>query len=478
VRRAFSSFAVWCSGLGVASSAALAQPVPVVVSQSQGRTPPSDRLAAILRLAGPEARGGADLARDLTQRFGRFAPQDDILRAQRREVDAGVQAYFGNGGPRESRRRLTAAIQPMEAAREALELREDNRASYLRALVMLGRIALEEHDGTTADAWFRRAITFDPPWTPSTSDHPPPVVTRYQQLRPAPSRETNAAPVALRVRAPREGCTVTVDGRALAGTAAEQTVSVAPGEHRVVVNCGQPSRVRAVAVSSREATVAVDPRFDTALQLTGAPSLNYASARDDDDFLVGDAATLGASLDARRVLVVDADAVHVIDVVARREVSAIPLQASDLGPRVRAALTAPVPADAPPTVTPHPPAGEAPSRGPGVAPWLVVGLGGAAAIAGGVLLGVSVSNARAALAMCPAEGCTEDSLAQVEGPYDDARLLHTVGITALAAGGVLVVGGLVWYFVAPRGTASARRALPWRVGWARGGPSVDWMVSF
>ena len=80
--------------------------------------------------------------------------------------------------------------------------------------------------------------------------------------------------------------------------------------------------------------------------------------------------------------------------------------------------------------------------------------------------------------MCPAEGCTEDSLAQVEGPYNDARLLHTIGITSLAGGGVLVVGGLVWYFVAPRGTASAQRALPLRVGWTRGGPSVDLTVSF
>lgn len=478
VRRVVCSFVLWCSGLCVASSVALAQPVPVVVSQSQGRTPPNDRLAAILRLAGPEARSGADLARDLTQRFGRFAPQDDLLRTQRREVDAGIQAYFGSGGPREARRRLTAAVQPMEASREALELREDNRASYLRALVMLGRIEFEDRNGAAADTWFRRAITFDAAWTPSTNDHPPPVVTRYQQLRPATSREASGAPVALRVRAPREGCTINVDGRALPGTAAEQSANVAPGEHRVVVNCGQPSRVRTVTVSSREASVAVDPRFDTTLQLTGTASLNYAGTRDKDDFLVGDAAALGASLDARRVVVVDADAVHVIDVTAHREVAAIPLNASDLGPRVRTALSAPVPPEAPPTTTPHPPEGEAPSRGPGVAPWLVVGLGGAAAIAGGVLLGVSVSNAQAALAMCPAEGCTEDSLAQVEGPYNDARLLHTIGITTLAAGGVLVVGGLVWYFVAPRRVGSAQRALPLRVGWVRGGPSVDLTVSF
>jgi tetratricopeptide (TPR) repeat protein len=101
---------------------------------------------------------------------------------------------------------------------------------------------------------------------------------------------------------------------------------------------------------------------------------------------------------------------------------------------------------------------EQPSGGHTVAPWIVVGAGGVAAIAGGIFLGLGqgeVSHSR--------QGCTSNpdgSLActpLVTTPDgQDRKTLNSRGTTlsnvGLVVGGVglaAVIGGLVWHFIEP-----------------------------
>jgi hypothetical protein len=102
-------------------------------------------------------------------------------------------------------------------------------------------------------------------------------------------------------------------------------------------------------------------------------------------------------------------------------------------------------------------AGEAPPpRGPGVAPWIVVGVGAAGLAAAGVFFGLASSAQSERDGACTAGvGCLPVAKEHDARYRDDALY----GNFALGVGAALVVGGVVWYLVArPRASAVASSA--------------------
>jgi hypothetical protein len=90
------------------------------------------------------------------------------------------------------------------------------------------------------------------------------------------------------------------------------------------------------------------------------------------------------------------------------------------------------------------------SSGPGAGPWVLVGIGGAAAVAGGVML-VLGENARGERDRnCPNGACAgENELRTATDAQDLYLALNPAGIAALAVGGTAIIGGLLWYALAP-----------------------------
>lgn len=81
--------------------------------------------------------------------------------------------------------------------------------------------------------------------------------------------------------------------------------------------------------------------------------------------------------------------------------------------------------------------GAAAEVGPGVGPWILVGTGGAAIVAGVSLL------VAAEVTKGPSSGATQRS---AERAWDDARTLNISGWTVGAVGLAALCGGLGWYF--------------------------------
>lgn len=87
-------------------------------------------------------------------------------------------------------------------------------------------------------------------------------------------------------------------------------------------------------------------------------------------------------------------------------------------------------------------------EGPGSTPWIVAAIGGAAAVAGGVLLGVGAADLSAANS---APAATPPS--EVDSSRDTAYILIGVGVGFLVAGLGTLIGGLYWGLTSPRGGA-------------------------
>ncbi len=92
--------------------------------------------------------------------------------------------------------------------------------------------------------------------------------------------------------------------------------------------------------------------------------------------------------------------------------------------------------------------------GPGVAPWVVVGVGAAAGIAGGAMLGVGMANLADVQDKCPGGVCPRDKFssdAEWEKASRDGdkgpRTMTTLGGVVLGVGVAAIGGGLIWYFV-------------------------------
>ncbi len=452
-----------------APASIVAQAVPVLAVTVQDRPPPADLVTRVAAAVGADARHGAALSTALAERFGRYAPHDDVARAEREELLAATRAYF-ESGPR-TRRRIEAATHALEALQDALESRADSRAVYTDALVTLARIELQTQRPQAADEWLRRLLTFDPGWTPPGVC--PPLIT---QRLPGLRASLSSATVALTVRTPREGCAVTVDGVALPGAGRERTASVAPGAHRVAASCDRPSRVHTVTVTAAApAAVTLDPRLDGALALEASPGVVYPAASEAERYLADDAAAVGAALDARHVIAVDAERVRVIDVPSRTVRATLASDAADLAAQVDAALAARPPPVLATVVTP-----EAPPRvGPGVGPWVLLGAAGAAAAAGAVFMVLRNAAFDDAVAGCAAGpdgvrqcgNLTGVQSVDARASYDTATGYNTAAVVGFGVAGAAAVSGALWLLLAPRSApvvsaSASTRGAALQAGWS------------
>ncbi len=97
-----------------------------------------------------------------------------------------------------------------------------------------------------------------------------------------------------------------------------------------------------------------------------------------------------------------------------------------------------------------------PASGGDVAPWILFGIGAAVAIAGGVLLGIGLSD-RATVEDAPDGAVWADG---ADEAYARGPALLTSGIVLLPAGVLLGVIGVVWALAAPSGERIALRIGP------------------
>ncbi len=454
-------FAIAVAGSLVGASAS-ADPVPVLTVSVRDRGPSAEQVAAVVTSLGADARSGDELRRDLLTRFGRYAPQEDVLRPQREAITAGENAYFAQGRAA-GRRRIQPALTAMEAAPEALELQENNRAAYLKGLFLLARMAHEERHPDEAETWLRRAFAFDPWWMPSNYDCPErfrPIVAR---LRPAAA--TSSAPTAtgtLSVRAPREGCTLSVDDTRSPSTAQTVSQSVPARTHRVSLRCAEVSRVRSVTITAgATASLVMDPRLDALLRVAELPGLNYQTAPESPAVVVSDAAAVGASLGVERVVLLTGDHPLVVDVrrgeVVHDAMSAQVERSLGLG------AASPAPVGVAPPVDPRVDTTPRSTRGPGAGPWVLVGVGAGALVAGGVFFYLRGAPLDSFEDICPGGTCADEAARTRATPFrDDASLYTTLAFVSAGVGVAAVAGGLIWYAVAPRRSSPvALRASPW-----------------
>jgi len=98
-----------------------------------------------------------------------------------------------------------------------------------------------------------------------------------------------------------------------------------------------------------------------------------------------------------------------------------------------------------PQPTPPPPPVTSTDAGPG--PWIVVGIGGAAIVAGAVLMGVAAAD------VASVEGATRGTRWEtVEGAYARSEAESIAGAVLLGVGGAAVIGGIVWAVTGSGGT--------------------------
>jgi hypothetical protein len=431
-----------------------AQGVPVMVVTVQERAPSAAVLARVVSAIGTDARSGTALTTAIAERFGRFAPQDDSLQPQREAITRAVDVFF-NVSPERSRPRFLAALGIMEQSRNALELREENRASYLRALMMLARVETESArpNAAAADVWLQRALAFDPVYTPTPHDYPPTITDRYPQLRAA---LVPAGRGRITVRTPREGCTVRVDDQVVPGESRERSVEVTVTTHRVRAECGESSRVRSVSVAaSATVEVYIDPRLDMAVQTRGDSSLVYARASDVTEHLSADAAIVGQVLGAHHVVVVDADNIRVIDVATHAVSTTIASNVPDLDTpirldaRLRTAFSG---ASTATSATTEPPQNDAGSgttsrSGAGAWPWIIAGTGVALLGTSAVLYVMRDAQETELQSSCVDRANTFQCYRNVASQGDRIDTLETLRVTTMALGGAAVVGGVVWWLL-------------------------------
>jgi hypothetical protein len=93
----------------------------------------------------------------------------------------------------------------------------------------------------------------------------------------------------------------------------------------------------------------------------------------------------------------------------------------------------------------------APSGGHTIAPWIVVGVGGAAVITGAILLPIGIGKVNDANNACPTRmGCAPNIASQ----GNSGRSLEGAGYVVGGIGLAAVIGGLLWHFLEPTGPST------------------------
>jgi len=116
-----------------------------------------------------------------------------------------------------------------------------------------------------------------------------------------------------------------------------------------------------------------------------------------------------------------------------------------------------------PTATATAPTSTATTGGPpaqhSLLPWVVVGVGAAAAITGGIIFGIGSGDVSSAEKFCPTHDTCTNADARDQG--NRGRGEETAGIVVGAIGIAGVAGGLVWHFTEPQpGGSGTGKATP------------------
>jgi hypothetical protein len=141
----------------------------------------------------------------------------------------------------------------------------------------------------------------------------------------------------------------------------------------------------------------------------------------------------------------------------------LPAPAAPPAPVVAPSPSAP-PATEPPPTAGAPPVAAAPgsdgtSSGAGAAPWVVAGVGGAAAVTGVILLALGAGDVSDASKDCPSHICSTDAeKTAASKKQSDGYTLENAGGVIAGVGALALVGGLVWGIVdsSSHKSASAR----------------------
>jgi hypothetical protein len=124
-------------------------------------------------------------------------------------------------------------------------------------------------------------------------------------------------------------------------------------------------------------------------------------------------------------------------------------------PSMSAAAPAPAPSTAPSAAA----GPEAPVASRSIAPWVVVGIGGAAVVAGVVVYAIGAGDVSSAEASCPNHQCAPGDTASVS-KGNDGRTLETAGAVVAGVGAAAVAAGLAWHFLQPERHAPSAFATP------------------
>jgi hypothetical protein len=423
-------------------SLALALPVSaqvVVVPWTAGGTDPTTMrsTADAVTLAIPESVGSVVSIGETRMRFEAQGSSDapTVTSAELEQWTA-----FSRQAVRDLANEDYAAAR--EALRHAQEIsdraaaemtREEARARQVLDTCLYGVRAYIEQQDPHAEEQLMGCRRLVPRIAPSPNIHTPEVV---ELLTRVDRRLSEAHRGPLTVESQPSACTVRLNGIAL-GTTPFTSEQLAPGEYRIQVECGDSGHGRLHRVTVPDATgpvtLRVDARFDGVVHSDGVLRLAYADAADAQAHRIVDARRIGQALGVTEVWLVgvSADGALSGDRV-RVEDGAALASATGIAGSATALVTALMTTSSEPVIEAHDGGDVQPAT------WVLLFGGGAAAIAGAVMLAIGVPDLGAVGSPHVGETVMAAQTRQSTG-----EALTGVGAAALGVGVVLAAIGVV-----------------------------------
>jgi hypothetical protein len=332
-----------------------------------------------------------------------------------------------------------------EALRHAQELseraaaemsREEARARQVLDTCLYGVRAYVEQQDPRAEEQALDCRRLVPRIAPTPNIHTPEVA---ELLSRVDRRLTSAHHGPLHVESQPSGCSVRLNG-VLLGATPFVSEQLADGAYRVQVECGEGRRGRIHRVAlpeSGEVVVRVDARLDAAVRSDDVLRLEYDHADDAEVHRRADAAAIGAIVGATEVWLVRSgsdgaltgERIRVADGLALGSATApagsVTLLATTLAHADGGAI------DTASRETSH--------RDDPTAAWVLTGIGGALAVAGAVMVGVSSGDVNAV-----SEPHGGETYAAARSREETGRIVLGSGAAIGGIGLVLAAVGLGW----------------------------------
>lgn len=303
--------------------------------------------------------------------------------------------------------------------------REETRARQVLDTCLYGVRAYVEQEDPRAEEQMLGCRRLVPHIAPSPRIHTPEVMDVLARVDQRLASEHRGP---LTVESQPAACTVRLNGVAL-GTTPFTNGELAGGEYRVQVECGDDDgRVHRVTISDAggPVTLRVDARFERVVQTDAVLRLVYADAADAEVHRLADAAEAGRVVGATEVWLVGVSTSGALrgERVRVEDGSTIASAAADDGSATALALAM---GTAPAGTEPVPSHGGDVQAGT----WVLLSVGAAAAIAGGVMIGVGVPDLNATMNPRPTD------------TFDTARARQDTAFALCVAGGVSLGVGVI-----------------------------------